>query len=149
MWKYWFHSVLSNTVLKWVILDFLNDTSWVFHFQLFHDCFNRWEIYFCHDKHLLWQNFCCNKIVFVTPEFSLDKRHVLSWQTCVCHSKSKFVVTKLLSRQNYVCHDKKYVCCSKVLSWQAYFCYDKRHILSWQICVCHGKSKLIVTKLLS
>ena len=46
---------------------------------------------------LPWQNFCCNKHMY----FCCDKRHVLSWQTHVCHDKSKLVVTKLFWWQKW------------------------------------------------
>ena len=82
---------------------------------------------------------------------------VLSWQTHVCHDK-----TRLLLRQKYACRDKTFVatklCLSgqnifvrtKLLSWQifvvtnmclsrqAYFCHDKWSVLclSWQNFCC-------------
>ena len=35
------------------------------------------------------------------------------------------------------------------MSWQAYFCHNKRHVLSQQTRVCHDKSMLVATKVLS
>ena len=88
---------------------------------------------FCHDKSMFA---CCDK-TFVTTKWCLswkiflsqhvfvmtkvlswkeyfccNKRHVLLWQTHVCHNKSKLVATKVLLQQKYVCRDKKF-CCDK------------------------------------
>ena len=64
---------------------------------------------------LLWQNFCCNKIMFVATNMyclSLvchEKTHLLSWQKYACYAKT-FVATKLcLLQQTHVCHDKTFV----------------------------------------
>ena len=90
--------------------------------------------------------------------FCRDKIHLLSRQKYACREKT-FVATKLcLSWQNIFVATKRLsqifvttnvFVTTKVLWWQAYFCRDKRHVLSWQICVCHNKSKLFVTKVLS
>jgi len=76
--------------------------------------------------------------------------------SCLLRQNMSFVVTKACLLQQNVCHDKimfvmtKYFCrnkhifvVTKVLSRQAYFCHDKRCVLT------RGKSKLLVTKLLS
>ena len=146
MWKYWFHYLLSNTVLKWVILQFFLDTSWVFQLWLLYKIEKRWgEVgqIFLSWQSLSWQKFCCNKHAFVTTKdvFCHNKR--------VCHSKSKLVVTKLLLQQNYFCHDEK-----NCLSFQSFvmtsiFCHDKRCVLSRQTHVCLNKHVFVVTKVLS
>ena len=66
---------------------------------------------------LLWQNFCCDKYVFLMTkmfchDFCHDRRHVLSWQTC------KYVMTKLLSQQIYACRNQSFVTTKSYLSWQ-------------------------------
>ena len=58
-------------------------------------------------------------------------------QQNVYHNKIMFVMTK------YFCRNKHMFVVTKVLSRQAYFCHDKRCVLT------RGKSKLVVTKLLS
>ena len=67
-----------------------------------------------------------------------------------------FVATKLLSRQTRVCclclSRQTRVCRDKtLLSQQKYACVgrDKTRLLSRRKCVCHDKSKLVATKVLS
>ena len=70
-----------------------------------------------------WQNFYCDKHMFVMPN--------------ICHAKW-FVRTKIFY------HDK---IMTKVLSQQGYFCCDKRHVLLRQTHVCRDKT-FVVTKII-
>ena len=85
--------------------------------------------------HLSWQNtsFVATKVYLLRQNF--------------CHDKIMFVTTKYFLTTN-ICHDKHMFVMMKVLLWQAYFCQDKRCVLSWQTCVFHNKSKLVMTNLL-
>ena len=115
--------------------------------------------YFCHDQTFVATNICRDtKHVFVVTIFVVTSI-LLLWQ------KMCFGATKTcLSRQKWACRDKSFVVTklclllqifvvTKLLSWQkdakAYFCHDKRCVLSRPKHVCHDKSKLVVTKVLS
>ena len=89
---------------------------------------------------LLWQNFYCDKIMFVaTKYFCCDKSFVMT-KHVFGRDKSMLAVTKLLLWQNYVCCDKIF------LLWQK-FCRDK--YLSQQTRVCCDKSFVMTSTLLS
>ena len=67
---------------------------------------------------LLWQNFCCNKIMFVaTNTYCLSlvmKKHIF------CHDKNMLVMPKHLLQQNYVCCDKHMFVMTKHLLQQIF-----------------------------
>ena len=67
-------------------------------------------------------------------------KHVL------CCNKSMLVTTTFLSK---LCLSQQNFCCDKHLLRQAYFSCNKRCVLWWQTHVCHDRSILVVTKLLS
>ena len=49
-------------------------------------------------------SFVATKVCLLRHAYFCHNRRVLLWQTCVCHDKHMFVMTKLLSRQ------KRYLC---------------------------------------
>ena len=71
---------------------------------------------------LPWQNFCCNKIMFVATKYRQK----------FCRDKHMFVATKVLLQQAYFCHNKRHL-----LPWQNVF--DATKVLSWHNYVCHNK----------
>ena len=98
------------------------------------------------------QNFCRDKVMFVTKNICRHKRRVLSRQkTCFFATKLILVAApaKVVSRQTYFCRNKRQVLFRQnfCLSRQAYFCREKRRVLSRQIRICRDKHVFVATKL--
>ena len=89
-----------------------------------------WQTHVCRDKSMLVgrEIFCCNTI---------------TWEN-VCHDKLTFVATK-----DAFCNDQHTFVTTKLLSWQAYFCRNKRCVLQRPTHVCHYKTFVMTSLLLS
>ena len=69
--------------------------------------------------------FCCDISLLQQAYLCQDKRHVLSWQTHVCHDKSMLVVTKLYLSWRKLCCNKHNFVMTKLFSQQACFFRNK------------------------
>ena len=84
-----------------------------------------WQVYFCHDKHMLVMtkhvkslNFCHNKIMFVATK-------VLSWQNIFscgkfCHNRHIFVTTKDVFCRTILLSQQKLYLYGSPRQWQNY-----------------------------
>ena len=80
----------------------------------------------CHNKTFVGTNRCLSWQAY----FCHDRRHVLSWQTCVCCDKSFIAIKKNSANKHKLFCDKTYA--TGIILSQQKVCFVTTKLLSWQ-----------------